>query len=62
MKNDIKRYIREKKVVFRDFGIPWDTAIEDRFKDELTKHPNYDPEATLDRLTHDIIMRKLGVI
>lgn len=60
--NDIRPYIRAKKTVFRDFGIPWDTAIEDRLKDELTKYPNYDPEATLDRLTHDIIMSKLEVI
>ena len=36
--------------------------IEDRLKDELAKHPNYNPETTLDRLTHDIIMRKLGMI
>lgn len=51
MKNDIKRYICEKKSVFKDFHIPWDTSIEDHLKDELTKHPE-----------HDIIMKRLEVI
>lgn len=62
MKNDIRRYIREKKSIFKDFSIPWDKSIEDRLNAELAKHPEYDPETTLDRLTHDIIMRRLEVM
>ena len=48
-----------KKRTFKDWGIPWDTTIEAKWKTEVAARPNADPEVILDRLTHDIIARHI---
>lgn len=51
--------INAKKEVFKDFNIPWDDNIEDKFLIECAKRPNADKELILDILTHDIIVAKI---
>lgn len=54
-----KDIIKEKKRVFKDWGIKWDAAIEEKLKKEMATNPRADPEVVLDRITHDIIRRKI---
>lgn len=54
-----KAIIKAKQRVFKDWGIEWDAAIEEKFKREMAANPRADPEVVLDRITHDIIRRKI---
>lgn len=54
-----KAIIKAKQRVFEDWGIEWDAAIEEKFKREMAANPRADPEVVLDRITHDIIRRKI---
>lgn len=51
--------IKAKQRVFEDWGIKWDTAIEQKLQSEMDARPNADPEVILDRITHDIIQRRI---
>lgn len=54
-----KAIIKAKQRVFKDWGIEWNDAIEEKFKKEMAANPRADPEVVLDRITHDIILRKI---
>lgn len=51
--------INAKKEVFRGYCITWDHSLTNKFIQECAKHPNTNPEAILDILTHDIIVKKI---
>lgn len=51
--------IKAKQRVFEDWGIKWDTAIEQKLQSEMDARPNADPEVILDRITHDIILHRI---
>lgn len=42
--------IRDKKQVFNDLRIPWNSSIKDEFKKEMSAHPDKDPELVLDKI------------
>ena len=42
--------IRDKKQVFNDLRIPWNSSIKDEFKKEISAHPDQDPELVLSKI------------
>lgn len=54
-----RNIIKAKQRVFEDWGIKWDAAIEQQFQSEMAARPHADPEVILDRITHDIIQRRI---
>mgnify|MGYP006943187739 CR=1 FL=1 len=54
-----REIIKAKQRVFEDWGIKWDAAIEQKLQSEMEARPNADPEVILDRITHDIIQRRI---
>lgn len=54
-----RNIIKAKQRVFKDWGIKWDAAIEQQFQSEMAARPRADPEVILDRITHDIIQRRI---
>lgn len=54
-----REIIKAKQRVFEDWGIKWDTAIKQKLQSEMDARPNADPEVILDRITHDIIQRRI---
>ena len=54
-----REVIKAKQRVFKDWGIKWDAAIEQKFQKEMDARPRADPEVVLDRITHDIIAKRI---
>lgn len=54
-----REIIKAKQRVFKDWGIKWDAAIEQKFQKEMAARPRADPEVVLDRITHDIIAKRI---
>ena len=42
--------ISDKKKIFNDLRIPWNSSIKDEFKKEMTAHPDQDPELVLSKI------------
>lgn len=60
MARPYKDLIREKKIVFQGFCIPWDVEIERRLEAEAKAKPDVDPQYILDRIARPYIDRKLA--
>lgn len=54
-----REIIKAKQRVFEDWGIKWDATIEQKLQSEMAARPRADPEAILDRITHDIILHRI---
>lgn len=42
--------ISDKKQIFNDLRIPWNSSIKDEFKKEMAAHPDQDPELVLSKI------------
>lgn len=42
--------ISDKKQIFNDLRIPWNSEIKNEFKKEIAAHPDQDPELVLSRI------------
>ncbi len=60
MSKELRSIVNAKKKVFREFCVEWNDDIEKKFLEEVSKHPNDDPEVIMDIVSHDALIRGIN--